>query len=91
MTLPTSARDAALAAGYSFRWEDDWDLGGLTHLQFYGEAYDHLPGGEPSTCEYATLLNPDGYVVAGLGCIDDATDAYRSQIEDELASEVFPS
>jgi hypothetical protein len=70
-------------AGYSVDWEDDWDV--TDHVAEY-DTYDT----EPATCEQATMHDPDGAVVASLGCIDDATDEYRRVVEAELALEAKP-
>lgn len=82
-TTPTTARDAAIAGGCTFRWSDDWEVG--NHGAEYGEAYAQ---GEPDTCENADLFGPDGTtLLASLGCIDDADEGYRAEIENDLARE----
>lgn len=73
----------AKAAGVSFGWEDDWDVG--SHVEEY-DAYDQ----EPSTCEICTV-QMQGDVVAALGCIDDADANYRRVVEAELAYEAMPA
>jgi hypothetical protein len=87
------AREMARAEKYGrehnwqFDWEDDWSIG--SHKDYYGEdsAYSDK---EPSTCESCTLVSEDGNsVLASLGCIDDASDAYRRVIEAELAVEAL--
>lgn len=84
--LITEPREVAEAIGYTFEWRDDWDLG-VSHAEFYSaEAY---PDGEPETCERVVLVDADGLVMASLGCIDDATDEYRREVENELACEVL--
>ena len=67
-------------------WRDDWDLG-CSHFTFYGEAYADRENGEPDTCEWCAVYAPNGDLLASLGCIDDATDAYRAEIESELLAE----
>lgn len=69
--------------GYTFDWSDDWGVG--NHFEEYGEAYNE---GEPDTCEMCIVRDSEGEVVNALGCIDNATDEYRAQIENELASEI---
>jgi len=75
--------------GYTFRWEDDWDLGG-SHADFYGpgSAYED---GEPDTCEVCDMLDANGDLVDSLGCIDDASDEYRREIEAGMARGVYPA
>lgn len=134
----------AASQGYTFDWQDDWDLGG-THAQYYGlgSAYapadvpddypvrpleqddeeatdlatcgecgrswdDAIPtgltpvpsgrcpfeafhGGDPDTCEQCTMRDAEGGIVGSVGCIDDADDAYRAEIEADLAREVYPA
>ena len=68
-------------AGAAVTWHEDWSLG-TTHAHYYcDEAY---PDGGPETCEFATL-DLDGKVLATVGCIDDADEAYRRVIAAELA------
>lgn len=69
------------------RWENDWDIG--SHKKFYGPGSCYEDS-EPTTCEYAQLWDADGmHCLASLGCIDDATSAYRRVIEAELADEAL--
>jgi len=75
------AEAKAKAVGGEFHWFDDWDLCG-SHVDEYPDAYDE----EPMTCEYVTMTI-DGVVVGSLGCVDDATDAYRRLTEAALADE----
>ena len=76
------------ARGYRFEWSDDWDAG--SHFDEYGEAYTDENGDpiEPETCENCILYDPDGEVIDSLGCIDDADDAYRKSIEEDMALHV---
>ncbi len=70
--------------GVTVEWEDDWSLG-TTHADFYSdEAY---PEGDPTTCETCIVYDPNGNVLASLGCIDDADDTYRREIVEELMAE----
>ena len=76
----TTARRAR-AAGFTYRWESDWQIG--SHCEEYGPDY-----GEPRTCEWAAIFAPGAdWAAASVGCVDDADETYRMQIEDELASE----
>lgn len=77
--------------GYTFTWSDDWDLG-TSHAAYYGpeSAYDDRANGEPDTCEVATMYDADGNIVASLGCVDDADDTYRAEVESDLAAEIYP-
>lgn len=77
----TTTAAQARAAGFTYRWEDDWQVG--SHVEEYGESY----GQEPESCEWASLVAPDGLVVASVGCIDDASAEYVAEIEDDLATE----
>lgn len=80
--LITEPREVAEAIGYTFRWMDDWGLS-VPHVEYFSaEAY---PDGEPETCETAILVDADGHVVNSLSCIDDATDEYRREVENDLA------
>jgi hypothetical protein len=65
-------------------WTEDWDVG--SHKKFFGpdSAYEDR---EPDTCEQCIVYGPHGEVLASLGCIDDADDAYRREIESELMDE----
>lgn len=65
----------------TFTWEPDWSVG--DHVAEFGEAYTE----QPDTCEVCCAWW-GGEVIASLGCIDDASDAYRRVIEAELAAEV---
>ena len=73
------AEIAAGIAGAEFEWEDDWDIG--SHVEQF-DCYEE----EPKTCELVDMV-VDGEVVASLGCVDDADDAYRRIVEAELAHE----
>ena len=77
--LLAEAETRMLKSGWRVDWEDDFKV---VHVREY-DSYDS----EPSTCEYATLRDHDGNWLASLGCIDDATDAYRRVIAAELAAE----
>lgn len=79
--LAKAERDAR-ALGYTFEWEDGWSIG--DHQREYGECY---ADGGPDTCETCLMRDQNGKVVQSLGCIDDATPAYRRVIEAELALE----
>lgn len=82
-----AARKLANLLGYSFEWQDDWDLGGVSHADYYcDEAY---PNGEPETCESCTMLTLDGDVVASMGCVDDADDNYRRVVEADLCLNLY--
>lgn len=63
-------------------WSDDWEVG--NHFEEYGETYSE---GEPEVCEQCIVFSESGEVLASLGCIDDASDDYRRQIESELMDE----
>ena len=77
--LAKAERDAK-ALGYTFDWQEDWQVG--SHVKEYGEeSYPH----EPETCEFCLMLDADGKVVQSLGCIDDATREYRRVVEAQLA------
>jgi len=70
-----------------FAWESDWHVG--SHLKEF-DCYDE----EPDSCEmcYAYTRDPETdekIILAFLGCIDDATDAYRREIENELLAEAM--
>lgn len=67
-----------------YRWEDDWDT--LWRVQEY-DVYDE----GPLTCEACLLSDPNGTVLASLGCINDATPEYRRVIQAELALEAMGS
>jgi hypothetical protein len=75
------------AHGYTFAWEDDWELVGRTHCEEYGEAY---ADGEPDTCEQCIMYDSDGKLMDALGCIDNADDAYRRDIEADMARAIYP-
>ena len=75
--LAKAERDAR-ALGYTFDWQEDWQLD-------HQKEYDCYPDGGPETCESCLMLDPDGKVVQSLGCIDDATPEYRRVVEAELA------
>lgn len=72
----------ARAQGVTFSWADDWEV--CAHVVEY-DGYVR----EPDTCEFCTLLDADGNVLASLGCIDDADDNYRRVIEAELAADAM--
>jgi len=76
----------AEAEGLEVIWHDDWSVG--NHREFYGEAYDE---GEPTTCEWAAVVDDHDNVLASLGCIDGADDAYRREIVADLLVEAMPS
>jgi hypothetical protein len=86
-----TARDLATAerwardVGITFRWSEDWTVD--SHRDVYGEGSVYEDG-EPDTCESCTAYLR-GAVVAGLYCIDDATEEYRRVVEAELASEAM--
>jgi hypothetical protein len=88
-----SARQYALAEtwahaqGLEYRWQDDWMV--QDHVAEY-DCYDEGEG--PETCESCLLVDPrrPGKVLASLGCIDDATSAYRRVVQAELALEIMP-
>lgn len=69
--------------GLRFQWEDDWSVGDHT------AEYDCYDSGNPSTCESCVLMDRDGNILASLGCIDDADDDYRREIEGQLAYEAL--
>jgi hypothetical protein len=79
-----------MTPGLEVLWEPDWDLGGKTHEDWYGEAYADLPNGQPDTCEVAYVVDDHGNVLASLGCIDNADEAYRREVERDLLSEAYP-
>lgn len=64
--------------GVTFRWADDWD-----------NTHDTHDKEQPQTCEWCEAVDPISGERASLGCIDDATDAYRRVIEAELAAEII--
>jgi hypothetical protein len=70
--------------GWHVGWSEDWTCG--SHIKEFGA--DCYPK-EPATCESAILVDADDNVLASLGCIDDASDAYRRVIEAELAVEAL--
>lgn len=78
-----NAQHWANRVGLEIRWEDDWSVG--SHVVEYGEpVYSH----EPATCERAAAFLSNA-VLASLGCIDDADDDYREEIETELQQEAY--
>ena len=79
--LAKAERDAR-ALGYTFSWQDDWQVG--NHFEEYGEAY---ADGGPDTCESCVMYDEAGNVLQSLGCIDNADRNYRRVIEAELALE----
>lgn len=62
-------------------WEDDWDVGD------HQKEYDCYEDSGPETCERAAVFGPNGECLAALGCIDDADEDYRQEIERELLDE----
>jgi len=83
LPMPTPAQQWAQTADVRIVWEDDWDVG--SHIRYFGtDVYDR----EPETCEWcAVYLGRE--VLASLGCIDEATDDYRKEIESELLEEAY--
>lgn len=79
--MTTLTADQARAQGYTFVWEDNFES--VNHVQEF-DGYDS----EPETCEVVRLLNTTGELVAILGCIDDATDEHRADVENDLAAEI---
>lgn len=76
--MPTPTIDRWVdALGLTVEWSDDWTV--QDHVAEY-DCYD-VP---PTTCEFAMVRNKQGDVIDSLGCIDDATDEYRKEIEREL-------
>jgi hypothetical protein len=72
-------------SGAYVEWSNDWDIG--SHKDYYGKGSCYEDS-EPKTCESAVLWDSEGlYVLASLGCIDDADSNYRRVIEAELAQE----
>ena len=69
--------------GWFCEWSDDWSVGDHT------KEYDCYSEGGPNTCESCVLKDADGHILASLGCIDDASTAYRRVIEAELADEAY--
>ena len=71
----------------TIEWRDDWDVG--SHFEFNGEAYTDECGEplEPDTCEVCIVRDSNGNVLASLGCIDGADNAYRLEVETELLEE----
>lgn len=68
-------------------WFPDWDICiSGDHADFFGNR-DAYPNGNPETCEYVVVRNEEGNVWASLGCIDDADEQYRKEIEKELLDE----
>ena len=83
-----AAETWAREQGYEFRWMDDWMVGDhVAEFDCYSE-----DGQGPETCEACLMVDPKrpGKVLASLGCIDDATSAYRRVVESELAWEIMP-
>lgn len=73
-------------------WADDWEIGSdFAHFAEFGEAYTDSNGlpREPDSCEQATVWGPQGECLASLGCVDDADDAYRREVEADLLSEAL--
>lgn len=69
------------SCGLVFEWAPDWEV---DHRKEYG--YEK----EPETCEQVRLYDPDtGETLAYLGCIDDASEDYRSSIERDLCQEAY--
>ena len=69
------------SCGLAFEWAPDWEV---DHREEYG--YEN----EPETCEQVRLYDPDtGETLASLGCIDDASEDYRSSIERDLCQEAY--
>lgn len=66
--------------GLYFEWADDFEV---THTVEYPDAYM----AEPDTCEMLTLRDRGDDVVDSLGCVDDATDAYRRECEANMLAE----
>jgi len=77
--------------GYTFTWADDWDLGGKSHTDYYGPGSAYEECGEPSTCETCDMVDANGDMVDSLGCIDDASEEYRREVEADMAREVYPA
>ena len=67
-----------VATSHYFVWEDDWMVGD------HQKEYDCYEDGGPETCELCVLYSAAGDVLAGLGCVDDATEEYRREIEQRL-------
>jgi hypothetical protein len=76
------AEQEAKQRGFEFQWQDDWTI--ADHVKEF-DTYTE----QPSTCETCLCLDEQGNVLASLGCIDDASNAYRRVIEAELASEAI--
>ena len=66
---------------FRIEWHDDWD-GDHSYLD-----QEEFAGVEITTCELLLVFGPDDNVYASLGCIDDATDEYRKELEVELLDE----
>lgn len=67
----------------TFVWEDDWEIDN------HAAEFDCYDDGGPFTCERCIVRDELGHVVAALGCVDDADEDYRREIESELALEAF--
>lgn len=85
-TVPNALQGARALAwadsqGMFVSWEDDWHTG--SHVDEYPDAYD----AEPDSCETAELLDADGNLLGSLGCVDDADDFYRREVEVDLITE----
>lgn len=70
--------------GMTFHWEDDWTVAD------HAAEFDCYKDGEPDSCEQVVMLDKRETVRGSLGCVDDATDAYRRVVEAELALEAMP-
>lgn len=69
--------------GYGVEWEDDGD-GDHSYLD-----QPEFAGQDIWTCEHAGIYNEDGNMLAGIGCVDNATPEYRRVVAAELALELF--
>lgn len=69
---------------FTIEWTEDWSLPHSHAYEFGDEAY---PNGDPETCESCHVRDADDNLVACLGCIDDASDEYRKQVEADLLAQ----
>ena len=67
-------------AEFEIEWQNDWSVD-------HQKEFDCYENGGPETCQRCVVYGPDDGVWAALGCIDDATDEYRREIERELLEE----
>lgn len=53
--------------------------------------FESFHGAEPDACEMCVMRDANGDVVDSLGCIDDADEEYRREVEANMVREVYPA